>query len=166
MKQKVLGATLVLSAPVNSFASYNGKGDKLDLSKLDNIDAFKNLIIKDKSNADKNLKDLLIDGKENTKAETITADAFKKDDFSVVLSIETKDENKSKVDNAYKIGTETDGKKLKLEAVSDKKKLEPGTYLISTWSDDGKKIKFEKKKFDEKQALDNEGKSYKKDEGK
>jgi len=37
MKQKVLGATLVLSAPVNSFASYSSKEDGIDFSKINDL---------------------------------------------------------------------------------------------------------------------------------
>ena len=162
------GAALVMTASVNSFAgtSSNSEGkNKTDLSKLKNIDAFKNLEVKDESDVAKKVKDLPIDGKQNEKGDSIKVDDFKKDSFSVVLTIKCKDGLKGKVDNAYKVETEEKGEKLKLTAVSDKTKLEPSTYIISTWDDSGAKIKFEMKKFDKKQKLDGE-KAYKDDDSK
>lgn len=168
MKQKVLGATLVLSAPVNSFASYSSKGDgKVDLSKLEKVDALTELEITINEGVKFKLSSLKVKGTNNNTNFACNKDDFQKDSYEVILDLgekETKAEE-GEVICVYKISTEDDGKKLKLDAISSFDKLEAGSYVIISSADKKKSIKIVKKVFGKKQKLESK-KTYKDDDGK
>ena len=169
MKQKVLGATLVLGAPVSSLASYSSKGDKLDLSKLTDISAIFNIEIKkDGSNGKTILKNMLVKDNAQTKkfSEVATAENFK-NSFSFTLLTGHTDSNCDKACvKTFKVETEEEGKNLKITEITgdNKNSIEPGTYVLVTLNDNGSEVTVEKKVFEKKQKLD--GKSYKNDDGK
>lgn len=169
MKQKVLGATLVLSAPVNSFASYSSKGDgKVDLSKLENIDAIFDIAIKKSANETTKLGDMNIKEGSNDKKfkDTAKAENFKKDFKFTLLTGHTGNDCDKDCVKTFKCETESDGKKLKINELTgnDQKNIGPGTYVLVTLTNNGSEVTVEKKVFEKKQKL--EGKEYKDDESK
>lgn len=169
MKQKVLGATLVLSAPVNSFASYNSKdGGKIDLSKLTDISAIFSIEIKKTDNEKTQLGNMKVkDGEDKGKDfKTVAADKFK-NDFKYTLITEHKGDKCDKnCVKTFKFETEGEGKKLKTSEITgdDQKKIDAGNYVLVTVNADGSEVTVEKKNFTKKQKLDNN--AYKDDDAK
>lgn len=170
MKQKMLGgAALVMTASVNSFAGSCGdkenKDGKVDLSKLEKVDALTGLEVTVNDNVKLKLSELTVKG--GTAKFACDKEAFKKDDYNVTLDLGGKETkvNDGEVVCVYKISTDNDGKDLKLEAVSSIDKLDAGSYVIFTSADTKKAIKIEKKVFTKKQKLENK-KEYKDDDAK
>jgi hypothetical protein len=163
MKQKVLGAAIVCSAQFSSFAGASSGGDKaekLDLSKLDDCSVLTNLKIKIK-NVEVELNKLAVKDGQGDEKFTCNKDKFKEDSYSVTLTLlQPTTEEDDVVVYVGKISTDSDGKKLKLEAVADFKELAAGSYVIITVTDDKKCIKVEKKVFEKKQKVKEKNKGF------
>ena len=164
MKQKVLGATLVLGAPVSSLASYSSKGDvKADLTNLSDLGPLAKLEIskdttnklienfKDASGKDANILAEFKKISDTSKDAVIYESTVKggvKDEFnSQFLKLEVKDNKFAGSLNEIKSDT----------------KIDAGCYIFVI-KKDANNIKIEIKNVKDKSKFTDDKGTYKKDE--
>jgi len=159
-----------MTASVNSFASSkcgDEKEDgKVDLTKLEKVEALTNLQFKIK-NENVKLSNLTVSGDNSGSNFSCKKDDFQKETYSVTLVLSKDvDVDDDVVVYVGKISTSDDGKELKLDPVSNFKTLDAGSYVIISVTDKKKNIKVEKKVFNKKQKAKENDKGFEDDKGK